>query len=412
MGVHGAVDSSQPVFRIYSFLVIYVLTWLSQFGCGSGASEQGVASGYRAPIADVPTLASTTIHGGADTLFWSNSTTVGLFDSGRFLVYTPPIGMTATVLYLVDPFSGEVNVAGRRGEGPGEFSGEGTVLSGGGVAHVFDFVRLRALGISSEGKVVDAVATPSPSTFVLAASPDSLDFYSMTLSSESPTLVGRLAKSDQTTRSLIPASDTAIARVIIMPGSSTSAMRIPPYAANDSGFVIGEPLPYRLRFYDRDGRLRSVVERDVPFKRRTPEDMASLRKSMEMTLAEYGGGSEVGKSTTARLDTLEREAIPHFLWPGLGFDATGRVWAVGELGDSTFADVFSETAFLKRFILPCRKPRRRVAIRGEWILLHCEQPESITAPYRLQLYRIVEPGHPRTSPGGQSSAGEADSSIS
>ncbi len=361
-------------------------------GCGGGSKEvpQAVAAGPDGY--ELPDLVPVPIALGVDTLFWSDETTVGLFGNGHFVVYTPPISASASLVYLVNPFTGYVKSAGRRGEGPDEFSGRGVVLSGGDMVHVFDFSRISVVGISQDGSVGGRIPIPSANTYVLSAADDSIDFYHMVFGAEASVLVGRYAKLSKNVRTLIPMADAIIKQLVLVSGSRTSALRIPPYAANDHGFVIGDPLPYRLRFYDGEGRLQSVVERDVPFKRRTPEDMASLRTSLEMTLAEYGGGNEAGRNAAARLDTLEREAIPHFLWPGIGFDAAGRVWTVGALGDSTFADVFSETAFLKRFMLPCRNPRRRVAIQGEWILLHCEEPESISAPYRLQLYRIVESG--------------------
>jgi hypothetical protein len=93
-----------------------------------------------------------------------------------------------------------------------------------------------------------------------------------------------------------------------------------------------------------------------------------------------------GMNTAARLDTLERETLPHFRLGGLGRDASGRVLVVGSTGDSTFVDAFAGSQFLGRETLDCFTPTR-YAVNNGWIALQCRDRDEENRTYTIQLYR-------------------------
>ena len=93
-----------------------------------------------------------------------------------------------------------------------------------------------------------------------------------------------------------------------------------------------------------------------------------------------------------RLDTLERESIRHFTRNPLHVDEFGRLWVVGVSRDSTSVDLFADTTFVGRAMLPCYASGVGIRVafgRGGWMVLECEVEDG-DWPTELQLCRIVE----------------------
>jgi hypothetical protein len=92
------------------------------------------------------------------------------------------------------------------------------------------------------------------------------------------------------------------------------------------------------------------------------------------------------------LDTLSREITPHFNRAALHVDDLGRLWVVGVTNDPTTVDLFADTTFIGRAVLPCYllPYGTPVVLTGHWLLLECELPRTSEPASELQLYRIVD----------------------
>jgi hypothetical protein len=102
-----------------------------------------------------------------------------------------------------------------------------------------------------------------------------------------------------------------------------------------------------------------------------------------------GGRVAIG-GLEERLDSLPKQVLPHFSRHGLGYDARGRLLVIGEATDSTFVDVFADTAFLGRQMLPCTGHYASVSLNGEWLALLCTTDAAEGPPAELQLYRLED----------------------
>jgi hypothetical protein len=158
-------------------------------------------------------------------------------------------------------------------------------------------------------------------------------------------------------------------------------------------------LQYRIAVYNAQGKLQFQFGRTVEPAHRGPRALAlAVDAYREASLITSRGSLQtLPPRAQARLDTMAREVIPHFSRHGLHLDSTGRIWVVGTVGDSTFVDVFSDSVFLGRRVLPCFMPGRGIALTGQWLLLRCESYLDDTQPPSLQLYEIRET---RASPKG------------
>lgn len=341
-------------------------------------------------VADVQvTLQRVELPNGVDTIFWSSESSLGLFRSGQLGVLGPALGREHGRLHILNPTNGSLLTVGHLGAGPGELSGSGLLVSGDNVLTVADDGRGVVLSFDSLGTAVRQFPALSPTGFLLAAFGDSLDLlaFRWVEGADSP-IIQRHGPNGPAGRLVISDAEGGVRDYVTGWQSGRRARRIPGYTANDSLLVIGDPVHYTLYFFHVTGTLIDSVTRDLPPLRREAAARSELEASLRSTVREYGRGSAAGRSAVERLDTLEQERLPHFFWPGMGFDDAGRLWVVGEVGDSAFADLFVDRVFVSRTVLPCSRPRRRVAIRGRWIALHCEVAESDSSPFQLQLYRI------------------------
>lgn len=323
-----------------------------------------------------------------DTLFWTGSTFVGILDSGRLAIASDALP-DEHLITVLDASSGEMWATGRKGEGPGELVDVSPILTTDATIHVMNDARRVVIEYSASGKFSGESRYRFEGGFVVGVSSDSMDVMAHRWLPRGG-LVTRYAKRSSGSRVLVPASDSFARGAMGARPGEPRTRGILAFVSSEARYVVADPFRYEVRWFAADGRALGTINRELPPKRLSPEEAAERRWAIEQEMKSFGRTGPIGEDLVARLDTLDRVILPQFLWPGLGFDHTGRLWILGELGDSTFADVFTETAFLTRIMLPCQKPGRRVAIRGEWILLHCEEPQSISAPYRLQLYRIVD----------------------
>jgi hypothetical protein len=167
-----------------------------------------------------------------------------------------------------------------------------------------------------------------------------------------------------------------------------------PYVGALDGFWIGEGWNFTLRRYHADGSALRTIHHNLPPNAMGPRQVRLTRELIER-MPRFNRGPSGERLPLAdqrgRLDTLERERIPHFTRNPLHLDEHGRLWVIGLSRDSTSVDIFADTTWLGRAMLPCFASRvgTRAALGPGWLLLECELDDS-DWPTELQLYRVIE----------------------
>lgn len=153
------------------------------------------------------------------------------------------------------------------------------------------------------------------------------------------------------------------------------------------GAVIGNKMTYDLAFFDRQGRrvnlITPAVERPVLTAAeadRTLESLSSAPGRKPLT------GADLDRAR-AKLMSEEQPFFSHIPTPTT--DEQGRLWILGEVGDSGYADLFGRRGYLGRIPLPCPGFESTWAVRGHWLALACATTDSLsTAPGVLKIFRI------------------------
>lgn len=207
-------------------------------------------------------------------------------------------------------------------------------------------------------------------------------------------VIQRAHVGDRAGRVVIAEEDSGFQAVLASTPGGKPLSRLA-YAAGPNRIYLADAYRYRIYSYDGTGHLIATFGRQLPPHHMGPRQLAQQRESI-LRQPKYMRGPK-GEAIAlpdrrGRLDTLDREITPHFNRAPLHVDAYGRLWVVGVTNDSTTVDVFADTTFLGRVVLPCYLFRagHPVALTGHWLLLECELPEAEDLASELQLYRIVE----------------------
>lgn len=276
----------------------------------------------------------------------------------------------------------------RRGSGPGEI-GHGSLR-----LRFLDTLLLaddreqaRASLFSPHGGYLAGARVPF-GWYLVGSTGDSLDYFS----GHSPAgqaAIYRRAILGQKGRVLIAHDDSLLRRV----APHLKEFRLawaPAYATTGQRSVLGDPMRYRLRYYDR-GKPSLEFGREIPPRRRNAAAFERERRwiTQQIRIGFVGpnGKRMALPGLQERLDTLDREVLPHFSRHGLAFDHAGRLWVIGETGDSAFADVFADTTFLGRIALSCRGPDRSISFNTRWLAMICLTPDGEP---EIQLYRVAD----------------------
>lgn len=277
----------------------------------------------------------------------------------------------------------------RKGSGPGEVAdGSLIILFLDTLLLVDDLEQARTSLFTSRGVPIDDGPVPF-GWYLLGSQGDSLDYFAAH-SPEGQSAVYRRLMLGREDRIVIPHDDPFLTKAA-PPVVGTALSSPPAYAVLGGRIAVAEPRGYRIRYYDREG---GYIEfgRDLSPRRRTraalDQERRRIRQQLRMGFVGPDGKRMPVPGLQERLDTLDREVLPHFTRHGLAFDHAGRLWVVGETGDSSFADVFADTTFLGRIALPCRGPGRSISFNERWLAMICladnDEPE-------IQFYRVEDP---------------------
>jgi hypothetical protein len=280
---------------------------------------------------------------------------------------------------------------GLLGEGPGESRG-GMPIGGDSVVAIISATPPSILTFTPEGRLLSEYRSPGLIDGMRQQLVgDSID------RSFSQRLVGRSSILEDVqgpiTRTCITggcerelmAADDSILRLVMTAAPRKDGVRWPPYAAEPGRFVLGDGVDYRLWAFDDGGKLLYAFGRIVEPRRLTPRELAFEEVHWKARIAQG-----VPLDLKQMREDVMKERIPHFSHGSMGFDERRRLWVTGKVNDSTFADIFADSVFLGRIMLPCVRERGTVGIRGHWMALLCENEGNDSIPFIVRLFRIVE----------------------
>ena len=297
---------------------------------------------------------------------------------------------------IVDSLGKRVGSFGRQGEGPGEFRLPLRLHVRGDTVQIHDSGRMRLIEYSVEGRFIRESRSPGLD-ITLAQLGDSIDHWRPPAMNPGLSPVIRRSSIDGSgTRVVIPEADSGFQSVVASNPAGRPLMRLP-YGLGPDRIFLGDAYQYRIFVYNPAGQLITTFGRDLPPHYMGPQELAVRRAILERSDRGMPGpnGERIPLPDNARrLDTLDREITPHFDRDALNVDAYGRLWVIGRTNDSTTVDVFADTTFLGRAVLPCFLSRygHPVALTTGWLLLECALPEEADQSYELQLYRVTEAG--------------------
>ncbi len=299
------------------------------------------------------------------------------------------------MLRRVDSTGKRITSFGRDGEGPGEIRSLVGLEVRGDTLQLYESGRFALIELTTAGKLLRERRNLN-FDINMAWLPDSVDHWEpIPFPGKAGRRLIRSAIGTTDGRTLFDTTNTVFAAAIAKhPGEQNISMSFP-YAATPDRIWLADPWNYRITTFANDGRQLSGFVHDIPPNGRGPRALAETRerimKSPRFTRGPNGKRYEL-PDERGRLDTLEREQIRHFTRNPLHLDEFGRLWVVGVSHDSTSVDLFQDTTFVGRVMLPCYASGvgLRVAFaRSSWMVLECEV-EGGDWPTELQLYRIVE----------------------
>lgn len=268
---------------------------------------------------------------------------------------------------------------GRRGRGPGElqtplflaFRADGQVL-------VWDIATGRLTSYASTGDFA-SVGDSDADRFPLALVGDSLDFRAL---QHRGTGLRRMDLVSLRSRELLRTVDSAFDALFPL-GTVGGISARPPaiYAAGRGRIALGDMRRYQVLLYTDLGRFIGSVGASRAPQLPSPEEAA--RESVAIATMPV---SPARKATLLR-DFRSRARL-HFR--ALRFDATGRLWVIGQDGDSAYADVYADTLPLGRIPIGCPGfTGEGWDLSGRWLALSCRH----TAPDApsdgtIRLFRI------------------------
>lgn len=299
----------------------------------------------------------------------------------------------APLMRVVDSTGRRLAAFGRSGEGPGEWRLPIFIGVEGDTLRALDTGRAKLIETRLDGTLVrerPALIGDIP----LAWHADSVDHWQPPLPpyrNIDPVVIRSLI-GERPGRTLLTAGDSVFAAAIVKRGENPPLSF--PFAATANRFWVADPWEYRVRTYASDGRPLQTFVANVPAARRGPRSLARVRDQLERRPKYTRGPNNEAvplPDASARLDTLERERIPHFGRAALHVDAHDRLWVIGRSMDSTTVDLFRDSTHVGRVMLPCLLTGvgTIASMAPGWLAVECDI-EGSDWPTELQLYRIIE----------------------
>ncbi|MEP6591021.1 MAG: hypothetical protein ABJC19_07545 [Gemmatimonadota bacterium] len=323
----------------------------------TGCAAQSAPPTPTSTTARLPTLTALVSSGALEAAPHSRNAPIRLGENGSVLLSDP----SATLQLRVVDTLGRVRwQAAPRGEGPGEARMAMPLELTDSSLLAFDLATHRLSEWDSAGTLLRT--TPALPRTPLARlgdhrwlgwEPDQPRFGVVEVDAEGHT------------RPVLDHADAEL--VALFPAVADARMIVPPALGKwRGGVLVGNGKSYTLALYDSGGRHVRTLHRVLPPNRRSA---AQVDAELGALAGRPGARSEHQEARRAQLAAEVRPWFTHVT--PLGLDEAGRIWVVGQQGDTTFADVFTDDAFIGRILLPCAGFEGRWALRGHWLALVC-----------------------------------------
>jgi hypothetical protein len=313
-------------------------------------------------------------------------------DDGRIVYQASSI--ETPLFRVIDSTGRTIDRFGRTGEGPGEINSAVWLGIVGEALRIREDGRNLLVELTMNGQLTFQKAVGSYD-ITLAWRGDSIDHWDPLPYPGLTTGGLRVIRSEieeRSGRTLVDSTNSIFAAALPVNPEQLPAFNLP-FATSDNRFWIGNGWTYQIGIFSTDGRQLNEFTHAIAPNERGPLGLKRIREQIlkRPKFIRGGYGERVAlPDQSARLDTLERETIPHFVRTPFHVDEQERLWVVGLSRDSTAIDVFRETTFVGRKMLPCYlSGPAPVAFSKGWLLLECEIDDS-DWPTELQLYRIIE----------------------
>lgn len=296
----------------------------------------------------------------------------------------------------VDSTGRPILAFGQTGEGPGETRMPVGLWYAGDTMRIHESGRGMLVELDREGRSLRDRRLPPGGITLSWVGSDSVDWWeSLPLPSEviEARTVFRIPLGAPSERRRLVGPEDAVLDSASTARGSNAVLSMPYVAATDH-FWIADGWNFTLRHFRADGSVLATIEHQVAPNTRGPRQLRLARELIERMPRFMRGpnGERIPlEDQRGRLDTLDRERIDHFTRNPLHLDVHGRLWVIGLSHDSTSVDIFADTTWLGRTMLPCFASRvgTRAALGPGWLLLECEIDDS-DWPTELQLYRVIE----------------------
>jgi hypothetical protein len=306
------------------------------------------------------------------------------------------------VLTTIDSTGRVVARWGRRGEGPGELRGDELLLSGDSVVAAVGVDGERTRLFEPDGTLV-VERRESPRGMPGDLSGERIPWWQSVRIGDGPQQKGSVGRRgpfiawcvrSECEETLLPARDTLVGQLHAA-ATPVSHGPWPGFGIDGQRFVVGNGYTYELWIVDQAGSsVPRQFGRSIQPRMATPRAIARAESSwskLERGGYPGPGGQRISPDFTADREFIRSAPQPHFQLGSIKFDDRHRMWVIGNVGDSTFLDVFADTTFLGRITIDCRRFYDRASsLRGHWVALGCEPNDDESDPM-IRLFRIVDP---------------------
>lgn len=316
------------------------------------------------------------------------NSTIMLSSDGTVILRADPANTSE--FQILDTTGNAVQRFGRHGAGPGEFEAAFPIGQVKDRVWFYDLSLLRLTEFLPGGASPRTIQLAEPILLrILVDSERALGLVQRGRTG-TPAIV---SLRDGATRTLIPRADSFLTQEF---GATASPRGNPPQPTLgiwDSGFVVANGRDYHLGLYLWSGKLAHVLRGALTGNATTEERVAREFTSLVRSHI---------RNISARVDSMRLMAelrshpLPYF-WhvSPLGIDGDGRIWVVGPIADSAYADIFLPERYVGRIAVPCRGFGGSWTMSPPWIAFVCESGDSDqVADATIKVFRIKATGSP------------------
>lgn len=286
-------------------------------------------------------------------------------------------------LTLLDSTGRVITRMGRTGSGPGEVRIPVPVSVTAGHVVVWDVAQLRFTEWSLDGHLIRTDVITKPAAPALETAHGMLAIV-LDSGRTHPVVI------QPQTGSITPLVDPAepFFQSQFVQHSGTGPAYAPTLGQWSGGFLLGNPASYQVGIYTWDGKLQRTLSGSI-----APIELSKQRANTayEKTKRMLTARGPISESQLSDIrNRIAKTLLPAFTPANpIGEDVSQRIWVLGIVGDSAFADVFSNRGYLGRLGIACPGFEGRWSLSGRWLVLLCQSDDKDYAgDVVVRLFRI------------------------